>query len=66
VQLSSKDVAMINFGLATPDDFDRALYQEKCDLMLQSVEVIAASGATAPATAPANATAPAPVVPTVP
>ncbi len=39
VQLSADEIAMINFGLVTPDDYDRVLYEAKCEEMLQSVEV---------------------------
>ena len=48
VQVSATDVAMINFGLATPDDFDRVLYQDKCDSMLQSIELLQPGSSTAP------------------
>jgi hypothetical protein len=40
VQLSDTEVAMINFGLTTPDDYDRVLYEDKCDGVLESVQVL--------------------------
>jgi hypothetical protein len=40
VQLAGNEVAMINFGLATPDDYDRVLYEAKCEEMLKSVELL--------------------------
>jgi hypothetical protein len=40
VQLGPEEIGMINFGLVTPDDYDRVLYEAKCEEMLQSVEVL--------------------------
>jgi len=60
VQLTPTDFAMVNFGLATPDDFDRVLYQDKCDVMLQSIEPVTGAPATAPSPAAASPTSVAP------
>ena len=47
-QLSATQFAMINFGLPTPDEFDRAVYEDQCEKMLQTVELIQPTPATAP------------------
>jgi hypothetical protein len=40
VKLSDNEVAIINFGLATPDDYDRVLYETKSEEMLRSIELL--------------------------
>ncbi|HEX8521171.1 MAG TPA: hypothetical protein VF669_02875 [Tepidisphaeraceae bacterium] len=40
VQLSDRELAMINFGMSTPDETDRVLYEARCNQMLESVEML--------------------------
>jgi hypothetical protein len=40
VQLSPSEVGLLTFGLMTPDNSDRLLYEDKCEEMMKTVEPI--------------------------
>jgi hypothetical protein len=52
VQLSQREVAMVNFGLVTPDNFDRTIYEDKAESIVMTVQPVERSGAATHATGP--------------